>query len=81
MVKLIIWDSGSTNFDANEFVRKNGTEQIKFATKEDAIKYSWSLPTVERHLKITIEDEDGNRSSAMQFLSMAMKMIESGQLN
>ncbi len=81
MVKIIIWDKNSTNFDANVFVRENGTEQIEFPTKEDATKHAWKISQTEKDFKYTIENEDGTRLSGPQLLSLAMEMIDKKQLS
>lgn len=81
MVKMIIWDKNSTNFDANKFVRENGTEQIEFPTKEDAVKHAWEISQTEKSFKYTIENEDGTRLSGAQLLCLTMEMIDKKQLS
>lgn len=81
MVKLIIWNRNSPNFDANEFVRRNGTEQIEFSTKEDAIRYVLKQARNRDILKQAIENEDGSRLSDPQLLYLIVAMARNKQLS
>ncbi len=62
MYTVSVWNKQSPNFNANAFVRKNGTESFRFKTEEEAIRmmYEISGDNIEKQ---TLKNPDGEEIS------------------
>lgn len=60
MYTIRIWNKNSMNFNANDFVRKNGTETFCTETEDEAIQkmYDMSSDDIVRQVLITPDDTE-----------------------
>ena len=65
---IIIWDRQSPNFDANKFVRKNGTRTIKVKSKSRAFRIMEKLQRPPGRYQCDLNGPDGKRIPAIEML-------------